>query len=294
MPFLNLAYFVHTVECESFTKAAEKNYISQSAVSKAVRNLEEELQTTLIDRSRRKLTLTKQGELVYRFAKDFFDYYDEKKKILYDELGKQDDVLRFGLPPTAGSIFFYSVIYEFKKKIPSVSLTINDATSTHIIEKLLENELDMGVAITPFDDDRFVIHKVFTSEAVLLVGNSHRLRSADTVDFATLHREKFFQVEKDFMYHGVFVDTCRQAGFEPNIVFESNQWDLIIEMVAANQGVSILPKPLIDNYSSKKIHQVHLKNPTFPWSLKLVYLKSKVRTRQMKSFIDICLKNRIL
>lgn len=252
MLFLNLDYFIHTVECESFTKAAEKLFISQSAVSKAVRNLEEELQTTLIDRSRRKFTLTKQGEIVYRYAKDIFDYYDDKTKILYDELGKEDDVLRFGLPPTAGSIFFYSVIYEFKKKFPSVVLTIDDATSTGIIEKLLENELDMGVAITPFNNNRFIIHKVFTSEAVLLVGNHHRLRGADSVDFNTLHREKFFQVEKDFMYHELFVDTCRKAGFDPNIVFESNQWDLIIEMVAANQGVSILPKPLIDNYASKK------------------------------------------
>lgn len=290
MPFLNLNYFVKTVQCQSFTKASEELYVSQSAVSKAVRNLEEELQTTLIDRNFRKFTLTKEGEIVYDFAKDIIDYYDTKEKIMLKKLEETDRVLRFGLPPTAGSIYFYSVLYEFQKKYPNVELNIDDTTSTYIVEKLLDGQMDMGVAITPFEDDRFEIHKVFNSEATLVVGKNHPLSKSEKVDFRTLKDEKFLQVKKDFMYYDVFLDYCNRAGFTPNIVFESNQWDLIIEMVAANQGITILPKPLTDKYSSEKIHQVHLENPEFPWGLNVIYLKSKILTRPMKNFLNLCIK----
>lgn len=289
--FLNLNYFVKTVECESFTKAADELYVSQSAISKAVRNLEEELHTNLIERKYRKFTLTKEGEIVYDFAKDVLSYYKLKEESMLKKLEESDSVLRFGLAPTSGSIFFYSAIYNFKKKYPNIDFKIEDITSNYIVEKLLDNKIDMGVAITPFDDDRFEIHKVFNSEAILLVGNKHPLSSKDSVDFSTLKNERFFQVKKDFMYYDVFLDHCKKAGFTPNIVFENNQWDLIIEMVSANQGVTILPKPLTDNYSKDKIHQVHLENPEFPWGLNLIYLKSKVLTRPMKNFLELCKGN---
>lgn len=286
--FLNLSYFVKTVECESFTKAAEELYISQSAISKAIRNLEEELNTNLIERKYRKFTLTEEGKVVYEFAKDVLGYYKLKERDMLKKLEEADSILRFGLAPTSGSIFFYSAIYKFKDKYPNIDLKIEDITSTYIVEKLLKNEIDMGVTITPFNDNRFEIYNVFKSEAILIVGREHILSNKDSVDFSDLKNEKFLQVKKDFMYYNVFLDHCKKAGFIPNIVFENNQWDLIIEMVSANQGVTILPKPLVDNYSKEKIHQVHLKNPEFHWGLNLIFLKSKILTRPMKNFLEIC------
>lgn len=290
MLFLQLSYFIKTVECQSFTKAAEELYVSQSAISKSIRSLEEDLQTTLIDRTYRKFTLTEQGQVVYEFAKDVLAYFQEKEKEMRKKLQGEDRLIRFGLPPTAGSIFFYSTIFSFQEENPSVDLKIIDLTSTYIVDQLLNNEMDMGVAISPFEDPRFHIHPVYTSEAVLVVGKDHPLANHDKVDFIDLKGEKFLQVKKDFMYHQVFVDYCHQAGFEPNIVFESNQWDLIIELAASSKGVTILPKPLIDNYSSKRIHQIHLENPTFPWSLSIIYLKSKILTESMEKFLSLCIR----
>lgn len=288
--FLNLKYFVKTVECESFTKASEELYVSQSAISKAIRNLEEELQTNLIERKYRKFTLTKQGEIVYEFAKDMLSSYYQKKESMLKTLEQSDTTLRFGLPPTAGSIYFYSAIYDFKKQYPNIEFEIFDITSKFMAEKLIDNEIDIGVTITPFEDDRFEIFNVFKSEAILVVGKDHPLSKKKSVDFSSIKNERFLQIKKDFMYYNVFLNYCKKAGFEPEIDFESNQWDLIIEMVAANQGVTILPKPLTDNYPKDKVNQVHLKNPEFPWGLNLTYSKSKIMTRPMKNFLDLCKK----
>lgn len=288
MLYNQLLYFMKTVECKSFTKAADELFISQSAISKSVKKLEEELQVTLIDRSHRKFSLTRQGEIVYDFAKEMFAYYEIKERELRNKLREEDTCVRFGLPPAAGSVFFSSSIFSFLDKNPSVDLKIYDGTSKFIVDKLLKGDLDIGIAISPFEDDRFYIREIYLSEAVLVVSKDHPLSKKEIVDFSELKDEKFVQVTEDYMYYQVFIDLCHKAGFHPNIIFKSNQWNLLLEIVGSNKGVSILPKPLIDKYSKDKISQVHLEEPNFPWILYIIYLKSKVLTQSMKQFINMC------
>lgn len=80
------------------------------------------------------------------------------------------------------------------------------------------------------------------------------------------------------MFHDVVREKCGEAGFSPNVTFESYQWELLFEMVADNQGICILPKPLVDKFNNTRVHQIHLKEPEFPWTLSLIYRKDKFIT----------------
>ena len=287
MTLNHLRYFIELVEQKNFTKAAEKLYISQSAISKAIHSLEDELHTSLYAHDQRKFVLTTSGELFYEFAKDVIHYYELRENELKAKIKKNDNILRLGLPPTAGSIYFYNLIYEFNKENPDVQLQIQDVTSKFIPDLLLEGKLDLGIVIEPFEDERFIKKVAYKTEAVLIVSDAHPLSHRKKVSFSDLKEENFLQVTKDFQYRNVFEIYCQKAGFSPKVSFESNQWDMIIEMVACNQGISILPKPLVEKYKSKHVKSIRLTNPEFPWALTVIRSIKYPLTYTMEKFIDL-------
>ena len=283
----HLRYFIEVADQKSFTKAAEKLYISQSTISKAVASLETELQTSLFEHGKRNFALTPSGKLLYAFATDVLNYYDSQEKALLSKIEKTDNKLSLGLPPTAGSIYFFALVHDFQKQNPDVRLKINDATSRYILDLLLNGEIDLGVVIEPFEDDRFEKKVAYQTEAVLVVPSSHPLAEHEKVEFSTLRREHFLQVTRDFQYRKVFEQYCQTAGFDPDVCFESNQWDMLLEMVADDQGVTILPLPLVEKYKPRNVVSLHLMEPEFPWALTVIRPKKYPVTRSMQKFIDL-------
>lgn len=283
----HLRYFIEVTDQKSFTKAAEKLYISQSTISKAVASLEEELQTSLFEHGKRNFVLTPSRKLLYAFATDVLNYYDSQEKVLRSKIETADNKLRLGLPPTAGSIYFFALIHDFQKMNPEIHLKINDATSRYIPDLLLNGEIDLGVVIEPFEDERFAKKVAYQAEAVLVVPSDHPLAKQKSVSFSSLAHEHFLQVTRDFQYRKVFEQHCQLAGFEPDVCFESNQWDMLLELVADHQGVTVLPLPLVEKYKPRNVEWLHLTDPEFQWALTVIRPKKYPVTRSMQKFIDL-------
>ena len=288
----SLMYFISTVENRSFTKAAENMYVSQSTVSKSIADIESKLGVKLIDRHSSSFKITREGEIFYSFSKDVVDYYKGREEVMLHDISASMSQLKLGLPPTVGSMFFFNIIYDFQKKYPDIKLEIHDLISRDIVDALSDHKIDIGVLIEPFQNEKFKTHSIYQSEAVLIVSKDHPIADYDQVSFAELESEKFIALGKEYMFRTIFDDYALQAGFKPNIVFTTNQWDLIVEMVSANQGVSVLPKPLIRKYGEDRIQRVSLVNPEFPWGLVLVYPKDTIVTKPMVKLIRMSLENR--
>lgn len=288
MTLNQLSYYTEIVQQSSFTKAAEKLFVSQSTLSKSIRTLETEFETELIDRSAKEFQLTPAGKVFYDYALNLLAYYQRQTQELYQRLHGGSSTLRLGLPPTAGTIYFFSQIYKFQQKYPQVDLCITEMTSKSVKELVATGKLDLGVVIEPFSDEAFLSRKVYSSEAVLVVSKQHALAAKRTVNAAELKEERFLMVTPDYMYYDLVLDYCKTAGFAPKVAFESSQWDLLLEMVAANQGVTILPKPIVAKCYNARVHQARLKSPDFPWALTLIYRKDKFVTEPMQHFLDLC------
>ncbi len=289
MTLTQLNYFVTIVQERGFTKAAEKLFVNQSTLSKSVQALESEFEVELINRAAKDFQLTSEGQLVYEYAQHIQQYYQEKTQELYQCLHSGHGSLSLGLARTAGTIYFFAQIHRFRELWPDIELKITDElTSKQIKERMDEGEMDLGVMIEPFSDEKYQSNRVYTSESVLAVSKKHALAKVTSIQPAKLQKEKFLLISSDFMYHDVVLDYCHRAGLEPQIEFESSQWDMLLEMVADGQGVSILPKPLIDKCYNTRVHQVHLKEPDFPWALTLIYRKGKFLTAPMKHFLELC------
>lgn len=292
MTMVQLSYYVEVVKQRNFTKAAEKLFVSQSTLSKSIRALENEFQAEFIGRRAKDLLITQDGLAFYDYATRILNYYHTQTQALEQTLRSAGGTLTLGLPPSAGTIYFSSLIYQFRQAYPETDLHITEVTSKSIRDLVDDGTLDLGVVIEPFSDGRFYSQTVFRSEAVLVVPKQHPFAAESSVDFGSLKTERFLMVSRDYMYYDVMLERCNAAGFQPNIVFESSQWDLLLEMVANNQGISILPKPLVDKLYAERVSWLHLTNPEFPWALSVIYRTDKFLTLPMQHFLKICGKSK--
>ena len=288
MTLTQLEYFVEIVGEGNFTKAANKIFVSQPTLSRTVQNLEKELGTILIDREAKDLQLTKDGQVFYDYAKELLGIFSSKTREMMSRLENSDGTLKLGITPTTGAMYFYSAIYAFREKYPEVNLQIEEVTTRQGIEMLMDERLDLTVMINPEEIDGIERLPVVLSEAVLVVPKNHRLGRRRSVSFEEIRDEKILMVGKGYSYNDVVSSKFREAGIEPRFDFESDQWEFILEMVSNGQGISILPKPLVDKFGSLRIHRIHLENPTFEWTLALVRKKGRHMTVPMECFWNIC------
>lgn len=288
MKRIQLEYFLCVANEKSYTKAAKKLYISQPALSKSIQTIEKELDVTLFKRDSRELVLTEDGEAVYRYADDILRYWDTRTAELMSQLKKSRGTLRFGLPPSVGNIFFSKVIHRYKSQFPQVDLQIFEGTSKEIETMVTEDEIDVGVVVEPYENPKMDLKTVYRSEVVLAVSPEHRLAGRETVDFIELKDEPMLLVSDGYMFHDQVIEHCRMAGFTPNITFRALQWDLLLEMAAENQGITLIGRPLVEKLYRNRLVCSSLANPAFPWVLGIISKKGMNHAEPIRSFLDFC------
>lgn len=282
-----LSYFVEVVRQRNFTKAAENIFVSQSTLSKSIRNMEEELHVKLIDRTTKGFTLTPEGKLFAEYAERILRFYESQLRDFKLCLNTVDKTLNVGLPPSAGTAYFYAVIREFMNKCSDVKLNPIEVPSKGIVEALNNDDLDIGIVLEPFSDDSLIVRRAYSSNVMVCVNIKHPLAQKDTITFEELNEEPIIMISKDFMFHDLVMERFSNAGVTPNVIFETSQWDLEYEMVAENYGVCFLPEILLAKQRDGRVKGLRIVNPEFPWILSLVYRKDKFISGPMKMFIDI-------
>ena len=290
MTIKQLTYFLEIARMKNFTKAAANLYISQSALSKTVKMMESELGVQLVDRTVNHFKLTPEGEILYQKGLLALKNINDELDGLYDSLGVEQGNISVGIPPVIGTAYFTSIIYKFREMYPDVELKIREAGANTIKKWVSDGEVDIGVVILPVSGDDFRVIPVITAENVLLVNKNHPLARFDEVGFKMLEKERFISLNSTFMLYDQIRSICLISGFEPNIVCESSQWDFIAEMVALDQGISILPRPILKKFNSDKIKLVSLKDPKFSWNIAIILNKDKYVSKIMKAFIELSKK----
>ena len=122
--------------------------------------------------------------------------------------------------------FFSKILFEYGCKYPQVDLQIVEGTSKKIEALVMNDQVDLGVVIEPYENPHMRLKTVYRSDVVLAVARNHRLAERTEVEIAELRDEPMLMVSKDYMFHDQVLAHCRQAGFTPNITFTTSQWDL--------------------------------------------------------------------
>ncbi len=294
MNLKHLSYFVDISKRESFTKAADDIYVSQSALSKSVKSLEQELNVTLIDRTSKSFNLTEEGRTLYVEGEKLLQYIDESQDKIIEKIHRSRRRLRIGVPPVISTVYFSQLLFRFIKQYPNIELEISEVGANIVQNQINAGNIDIGVVILPIiNTDNYHIIPAMSSDNALIVNKDHPLASRDEVDFKELEHEDFLILDRNYMLHDRIIKNCEIAGFYPHITTESSQWDFLAEMVAYNQGISILPVPIMKRfYSSDRIKMIRLKEPEFPWNIAMIFKKEKLITAQMEEFIHFVVNNK--
>ncbi len=183
------------------------------------------------------------------------------------------------------------MIAGFCNLYPGVTLSIIEEGAKTISERVEDGSIDAGVVILPIDTEKFDSIPIVSDENVLILHRNHPLAYMETIHYGDLKDENFVMLNETFMLHHRIISACRENGFEPKITIKSSQWDFIAELVALNQGISILPRPIIDKFNSDMILQIPISHPSVKWEVSIILKKNKYISFALRRFIEYIQKN---
>ncbi|RSL31426.1 LysR family transcriptional regulator [Salibacterium salarium] len=286
MEIKQLRYFLEVYREESFSKASEKMHISQPALSKVIHQLEEELGIRLFDRSTRHLKISEEGEMMRVHAQKVLRDVEDLEKAADEIRLRKKGSFKFGLPPVIGSSFFPNIIASFRKQYPEADMHIVEEGAKIMEQSLLEGKIDVGVAILPVDHEPFEIRPIIERELLLVVSAEHPLANRDTVKMKELHDENFLMFRQGFSLYDRVREACIQAGFEPNVVNESTQWDFLLKMAGENMGIAFLPETVFEKADLSKVSILSITEPSIHWNLALIWRKQSYQSHAAKEWVD--------
>ncbi|MCM3215704.1 LysR family transcriptional regulator [Niallia taxi] len=290
MDIRQLMYFVEVVKQKSMTRASEKLHISQPALSKGIKSLEEEIGMTLINRSNKTHELTDAGQIVYEYAQKIMAQMDEMATTLHDMTNLARGSITIGIPPMIGSLFFPKVIAAFHKAYPNIHINIKEYGAAKVVKSVEEGEFEIGIAVLPLtDESSFNVFHLVSEEIKLIVNEQHKLADRNQVHMKELKEEEFIFYSEEFALYEMMKRGFINEGFEPNIIFKSSQWDFMIEIVAANLGISMLPESICSRTTNNQVRFMDLK-PVTNWQLAVITKKDRYLSVAGRRFIDFILQ----
>ncbi|CDN45531.1 Uncharacterized HTH-type transcriptional regulator YwbI [Paenibacillus sp. P22] len=274
-----LTYFMEVAKQGSFTKAAQQLHITQPSLSKMVRLLEEELGVALFDRSSKKIVLTDAGESILRSSQQVMESLDHMTAELDDVVQAKRGTLRLGIPPMIGGRLFPSILEGFHSKYPQIRLQLAERGGKLIEAGVDSGELDAGLVILPIgNEEKFHLLPCIEEELHLVVYPEHWAAARPSIGLRELRDEAFILFRDEFTLHDLILDTCRQAGFEPHIAFESTQWDFMAELVAARFGITLLPSGVAGALDPARFRVIPLVQPAVMWRLYMIWKKDRYQS----------------
>ncbi|QKS46630.1 LysR family transcriptional regulator [Paenibacillus cellulosilyticus] len=284
MDIKHLQYVIEVARTGSFTKAAQTMFVSQPTISKMIKSVEEELGVELFDRSGPRIVPTDVGQLIVDQANVITHAFGNLTAGLDDLATLRRGKLRIGLPPMAGAGYFAEPIGRFHAKYPGIAIELAEDGAKRIESDIESGALDFGVVLLPTKSELFESILIADERLMLLVHPEHRYAARTDVRLNELAAESFISFSEGFALHDRIPAACLAEGFQPNVVCESSQWDLIVRLVAANLGVALLPETICKEAGSG-VAAIALESPIIPWQLAFVWRKDRYLSYAAKEWI---------
>lgn len=255
-----LRYFLAVADAGSFSAAAEQLYTTQSAVSKQVIALEKELGTTLFDRSRRKVELTEQGQLVLPYARSITEQCGELRSQLQIHHRHEGDTLPVASIPVMGQYGITDLIGQFRREHPEVALSVGELEGSEILSALEQGRYDLAfMRIEQLSDNGYEYLPLAEDVLVALLPEDHLLAGENSISLKQLKEEPFLLLNEGTLLHRMCVDACRRSGFLPRIAYTGTRNENISELVAMGMGVSLVMERFCLHFRPSGVRWVALK-----------------------------------
>lgn len=283
MKMIQLEYFCAVCQYHSITQTAQKLYVTQPAISNAIKELEKEYSINLFIRSKNHMSLTKEGEIFYQKANHLLTQFRQTTSELYD-LGKQKPSLRIGIPPLLSTIFFPDLLLFFRREYPDIPVILSEYGSMRAADLVQEEVLDLALVNMHFYNiDKMNTLRMQQDHIVFCVSKEHPLAKEKEVTVEMLKEEPLILYNTDSVLNKTLLALFENAGLKPNILLYASQLYTIRSFVLNNLGGAFLYSSLLKNDRNLvKIPVV----PLIYQDIGLVWKKGKYLNNSVEAFLS--------
>jgi DNA-binding transcriptional LysR family regulator len=285
MELRTLRAFVEVVKQGGFSQAAKVVFATQSTVSKAVKQLEDEVGVLLLDRVGHRSTLTAAGEIVYRRALRILAERNDLMSELDEVRGLKRGLLRLGLPPMVSSILFAPLLAIYRERYPGIEIRLVENGSDRLEEILSAGDIDFAASNIPVAEG-LEWQNVRREPLMALIPAREFASRRKSIDLTDLKQTPFILFDSSFAVSRLVVVACRQAGFEPTVATRSSQLDFIMELAAAGVGIAFVPKMVAEQRDHPGLRSL-LVNPKIYWHIGMTWRRGAYLSHAAKAWLTL-------
>ncbi len=281
MELRQLHYFVVLAHRLHFTQAAEELAIAQPALSQQIQALERELGVRLFERTPRHIRLTPAGQGMLVHAEEMAAY-----------TGLHRGRLRIGLHQTLGVFWLSGLLARFHGRYGGIEMVLHEGVTEPMLELLEEGKLDViwmhtiGTLFPQKPLPKQIETKAIFTEAVLLGGGPHhRLAGRKQISWTSLQAEAFVLFQPGSGLRQIVMQLAQEAGFLPQVIFESGDMSMIRALVSEGMGIAVFPQSVIEA-PGRSLVPLDLSPALPPRTIQLAWHRQRASTSTIQAFLD--------
>ena len=241
-----LRLYSDIVRLRSFSRGAEHNFVSQSAASQAMQQLERELGVPLIDRTQRPFVVTAEGQAFYGACRALLDAWEKAKAEVASVKARVDGTVRVAAIYSVGLHDMSHHLQRFMSLYPNARVQLECLHPHKVVEAVLNGEADVGIMSYPPADRALSVIPLRSEPMAFVCHPNHRLARRRTVMPPDLNGQPFVAFDRELTIRKAIDRALRQSNVKPNIVMEFDNIETIKQAIMIGAGVSLLPRHTVD------------------------------------------------
>lgn len=244
MEFRHLHYFVAVAQELHFGRAAQRLQMTQPALSKQIKALEQELSVQLFFRTKRLVQLTPAGQVFFEQAQRLLEQAQQAVQLAQRAARGEVGQLTLGFTETATYTVLPKLVRQYRERYPQVELSMQELSTEAQVVALKHQQIDLAFLHPPIDERGLSLYPLLKESFVVVLPKQHRLVQKERLSLSAIAEEAFIlhpRQEGPVLYNS-FVHSCQRLGFQPNIVKENGSHRTRICLVAAGMGITFIPE----------------------------------------------------
>lgn len=276
MNIKDLNTFITVAENKNLTRASKLLYMTPQGVSKIIKNLESESDCELFLRTGNGMELSECGQHFFEYAKkadsEYHKMRQELLRIKQKERGVVDLLSAFGIL----RLITPECLRDFKEKYPEIEFHYRECPDKQIERWFQAGEGNVAFSLAPCDEALYDVLELESFQVKLLVNKAHPLSRKSSVIIEDLKDEPLYIESSEFKIHDLIVGKCQEAGFKPNIIFETSGFSLCHKMVRENKGISVTVDFVSDDMGHGNMVLIPFSDGDYEWKICMLTRKNEV------------------
>ncbi|CAI8808930.1 Transcriptional regulator [Brevibacillus sp. IT-7CA2] len=286
MDIKHLHYFVTVCDQLSYSKAAQKLHISQPSLSNAIKNLEQEVGSPLLERNTRKMELTDAGKILYQKSLVLLSQMNMLKKEMEEVKLTGSGDLIIGIIESVKH-WIPKVIRGYQGRFPSINIKLIEVLSGKAVKESLRKYHTHLLITNQFTDEEDIeLFPLYDERLMLVLHKDHPLAQKETVRLKDLASEPFIISTEGFQTREDILTAFSFEQVNPQIKFEIERFETALTLVRENLGVTIIPENYLSGSTDASLVRKTIDSPALERTVYLAYMKNRYLSPAVQAFLE--------